>query len=182
MLILDIARSAVVSHLTPTPDEICPVCKGMVKMHKYSPVSVFMTVGLNLHEHDLSSCVLSASTGYYPREYWPSILWSPIHKNPCTCHGPVFLKIPGWLCVAKCSLMISLSIVNFNWPKGSLSALSTLLSIIVILQLHFPTFHFISSWRCSNLSDVIYSFVREKSSNWFRRLSWNFERTTQFLF
>ena len=79
MLILDIARSAVVSHLTPTPDEICPVCKGMVKMHKYSPVSLFMTVGLNLHEHDLSSCVLSASTGYYP----PRILAiNPLILNP----------------------------------------------------------------------------------------------------
>jgi hypothetical protein len=31
MLTPDIARSAIVSHLTPTPHEICPVCKEIVK-------------------------------------------------------------------------------------------------------------------------------------------------------
>ena len=59
-LTTDIARSAIVSHLTPTPHEICPVCKEIVQ-----DAETFACIcggyGKSLHEHDSSPFVLTHS-------------------------------------------------------------------------------------------------------------------------
>jgi len=57
-LTTDIARSAIVSHLTPTPHEICPVCKEIVQ-----DAEVFACIcggdGKSLHKHNSSPFVLT---------------------------------------------------------------------------------------------------------------------------
>ena len=57
-LTTDIARSAIVSHLTPTPHEICPVCKEIVQ-----DAEIFACIcggdGKPLHEHNSSPFVLT---------------------------------------------------------------------------------------------------------------------------
>jgi len=57
-LTADIARSAIVSHLTPTPYEICPVCNEIVQ-----DAEIFACIcggdGKSLHEHSSSPLVLT---------------------------------------------------------------------------------------------------------------------------
>jgi hypothetical protein len=57
-LTTDIARSAIVSHLTPTPHEICPVCKEIVQ-----DAEIFACIcggdSKSLHEHKSSPFVLT---------------------------------------------------------------------------------------------------------------------------
>jgi len=59
-LTIDIARSAIVSHHTPTPHEICPVCKEIVQ-----DAEIFACIcggdGKCLHEHGSSPFVLTPS-------------------------------------------------------------------------------------------------------------------------
>jgi hypothetical protein len=57
-LTTDITQSAIISHLTPTPHEICPVCKEVVK-----DAEIFSCFcggeGKLAHKHDFSSYVLT---------------------------------------------------------------------------------------------------------------------------
>ena len=57
-LTTDIARSAIVSHRTPTPHEICPVCKEIVQ-----DAEIFACIcggdGKSLHEHSSSPFILT---------------------------------------------------------------------------------------------------------------------------
>jgi hypothetical protein len=54
----DIARSAIVSHFTPTPHEICPVCNEVVQ-----DAEIFACIcggnGKSVYKHNASACVLT---------------------------------------------------------------------------------------------------------------------------
>jgi hypothetical protein len=83
-LTTDIARSAIVSHLTPTPHEICPVCKETVK-----DAEIFACIcggdGEFAHKHKPSSCVLEL-TSRADIESIPTIRCSTCsewHHRPC---------------------------------------------------------------------------------------------------
>jgi len=81
-LTADIARSAIVSHLTPTPHEICPVCNEIVK-----DAEIFACIcgggGTSVRKTEPSSCVLISSTD---NELIPTISCSTCsewHHRPC---------------------------------------------------------------------------------------------------
>jgi len=57
-LTTDIARSAIVSHLTPNPFEICPVCKDIVKDADIFACSICSGGGKSADKHNLSPNIL----------------------------------------------------------------------------------------------------------------------------
>ena len=79
----DIARSAIVSHLTPIPHEICPVCKEIVKDAEIFACICGRDGKPAPHVHDHSPCVL---TSLVDNESIPTIRCSNCsewHHRPC---------------------------------------------------------------------------------------------------
>ena len=79
----DIAHSAIVSHLTPIPHEICPVCKEIVKDAEIFACICGGDGKSHLHKLDHSSCVLTSSAD---NESIPTIRCSTCsewHHRPC---------------------------------------------------------------------------------------------------
>ena len=79
----DIARSAIVSHLTPIPHEICPVCKEIVKDAEIFACICGRDGKPAPHVHDHSSCLL---TSLVDNESIPTIkclTCSEWHHRPC---------------------------------------------------------------------------------------------------
>ena len=81
-LTTDLDRSAIVSHLTPTPHEICPVCKEIVK-----DAEIFACIcggdGKSAYKHHLSHFLLTYLTDI---ESTPTIRCSTClewHHRPC---------------------------------------------------------------------------------------------------
>jgi hypothetical protein len=81
-LTTDITRSAIVSHLTPTPHEICPICEEIVK-----DAEIFACIcggeGKPLHEHNLSPCMLTALADNESIPTIRCLICSEWHHRPC---------------------------------------------------------------------------------------------------
>jgi hypothetical protein len=81
-LTTDIARSAIVSHLTPTPHEICPVCKEIVK-----DAEIFACIcgggGKSADKHNLSPCVLICLADNESIPTIRCLICSEWHHRPC---------------------------------------------------------------------------------------------------
>ena len=111
-LTTDIARSAIVSHLTPTPHEICPVCKEVVK-----DAEIFACIcgggGKSADKHILSPIVLIFLAD---NESIPTIrcsICSEWHHRPCVS---VFENMDqGFVCL-RCKDELNLPRVKFSEP------------------------------------------------------------------